>query len=217
MKLTFPHIVAYLVGGLVSIAALNPDTVTALLGSKLGGYAAAGIALAGALVAFVHDIWPSAAPTLPAPVSKQSGFVTMRGLVLLASAAISIACLTAACSTIESFLGSPSGTVIVTAAADVAVAEAEAKGVKAAQINSIAKAALAADASPTATVSTVASLVSSEITALKLTPLDQAAANILVAALAAEIQAKVGNSTSLAAAQTAVADVLKEVIAASGG
>jgi len=54
MKLTLPHIVAYVVGGLTTIASLNP-AVTALLGPA-APYAAAGITLAGALVSFLHDV-----------------------------------------------------------------------------------------------------------------------------------------------------------------
>lgn len=217
MKLTLPHVVAYLVGGLVSIAALNPDTVTALLGSKVGGYAAAGIALAGALVAFIHDIWPSAAPAPAAPVSKQSGFVSMRGLLMLASASIMVAVGLAACSSIESFIGSPTGAAVVTASVDVAVATAESKGVPAAQINKIAKAALAADSGVSGTLSAISSLVDKQISDAGLPAADLAAAKILEVALGAAIQAKVGNNASLAQAQAALADVLKEAIAASGG
>lgn len=217
MKLTLPHIVAYVVGGLTALATLQP-TVAGILQSVLGPYGhyvPAGIAAAGALLAFLHDIAPSAVPAPPA--SKQAGFVSLRGLVLLVSAAVSIACITAACSTIESFISSPTGATVIAAAVDVAVATAEAKGVSAAEINKIAKAALAADSSTTATLATVSGSINSAVTKAGLPAGDQAAADILEVALSAAIQAKVGSSASVAAAQAAVADVLNPLITATGG
>jgi hypothetical protein len=44
-----------------------------------------------------------------------------------------------------------------------------------------------------------------------------AAAKILEVAIGAAIQAKIGNNPDVAAAQATIADVLKAVIAASGG
>jgi uncharacterized protein YceK len=216
MKLTFPHILAYLVGALVSLAALNPATVTALVGPSLGHYAVAGIALAGALVAFIHSIWPSAIPAT-AVGSKQGGFITRTGLVFLASAALSVAMLIAGCASIESFISSPTGAAIVQASVDVAVATAEAKGVPASQINKVAKAALAADTGVSGTLAAISSLVDVQIANAGLPAADLAAAKILEVAISASITAKVGSNANLAAAQAAVADILNEVIAATGG
>lgn len=123
----------------------------------------------------------------------------------------------AACTQIESFLGSPTGGAVVDASALVAVATAEQKGVPAAQINKVAKAALAADSGVSGTLAAVSILVDQAIATSGLPAADLAAAKILEVAIGAAITSKVGNSASLAQAQAAVADVLKAVIAASGG
>lgn len=97
----------------------------------------------------------------------------------------------------------------------IAVSTAEAKGVSAAQINTIAKAAFAADTDVPTTLSAVGALLDSQIAKLKLPAGDQAAADILVAALEAAIAVKVGTNTSIANAQAAVGVVLTDVIAAT--
>ena len=112
---------------------------------------------------------------------------------------------------------SPGSQVYIEAAVDIAVATAEAKGVAGADINRIAKLALAADAGTSATLAAISSLVNAQITALKLPAGDQAAAAILEVALSAAIQARIGANPSLASAQAAIADILNYVIAASGG
>ena len=121
------------------------------------------------------------------------------------------------CASVSSFLASPTGTEVVAASVDVAVATAEAKGVSAAQINGIAHKALAADSGAGATLAAVSGVVQTELAALKLSPGDQAAADILVPALSAAIQAKVGSNATLATAQADVAVVLNAVIEATGG
>jgi hypothetical protein len=120
-----------------------------------------------------------------------------------------------ACSSVESFLGSPTGAVVITAAVDVAVGTAESKGVSATEINKIATAALAADSGVNATVATVSAAIDAAIVKAKLPAGDQAAADILSVALSAAISAKIGSNPSVAAAQAAVADVLHAVIAAT--
>jgi hypothetical protein len=119
------------------------------------------------------------------------------------------------CSTIEGWFGSPNSAPYIQAAVDIAVATAESKGISAAQINSIAKQALAADTGTTATLAAIATLVDQQIAKLKLPAGDQAAANILMAALEAVITAKIGTSKTVAAAEAATALVLNDVIAAS--
>jgi hypothetical protein len=99
------------------------------------------------------------------------------------------------------------------AAVDVAVATAEQKGVSAAQINSIARAALAADSGTTATLATLAAVLNNQIAKLNLPAGDLAAAEVLEVALAAAITAKIGTNASVAAAQTQIAVVLQDVIA----
>lgn len=214
MKTTFLHIVAYITGALATLASLNPAIVSAIVGPKLGAYAVPVITLSGALVAFIHSVLPSTATPAAPPASKQSGYVHVKilgALVVLSALGL------AACASIESFLGSPTGAVVLTAAVDVAVATAESKGVSAAQINKIAHAGLTADTGVSGTLGAVSGLVNTAIAKANLPPLDAAAAEVLEVALSAAIQAKIGSSTSVASAQAAVADVLNAVAAATGG
>jgi hypothetical protein len=225
MKLNFAHIVSYVTAGLAWLAALNPTFVSGVVGPTLAPYAVATITLAGSVLVFLQHVGviptnPAPAPTVTVavpPASKQAGFISVRGSLLLASAAVMILGLASACSTIEGLISSPTGATVVTAAADVAVATAESKGISAAQINAIAKTVLAADSGSSATLAALSALVTTQIAAAKLPPGDQAAADILVAALSASIQTKIAGNTSLAAAQAAVAEVLNDVILATGG
>lgn len=223
MKLTFPHIIAYAVAALTAIATLQPNVaavITAVLG-PFGHYVPAGVALAGALLAFVHDVAPTAIPapavTVSPTVNKQSGFISIQSVWLLTSAILMIPISLAACSTVQGWLSSPTASTVITVAVDAAVATAEAKGVSATQINSIAKQALAADTGTAGTLSAVSSLVNAQVAKLNLPSLDLAAAQVLETALAAAITAKLDGNADLATAQAAVADVLNATIAASGG
>ncbi len=126
---------------------------------------------------------------------------------------LALTILASACSTLSNFFGSPTGAAVIVAAVDVAVATAEQKGVSAAQINSIARAALAADSGTTATLATLAAVLNNQIAKLNLPAGDLAAAEVLEVALAAAITAKIGTNASVAAAQTQIAVVLQDVIA----
>jgi hypothetical protein len=121
------------------------------------------------------------------------------------------------CAQVAAFEQSPTGATVIQASVDVAVATAEAKGISAAQINSIARQALAADQSGAATLAAVTAVVNADVTALKLPAVDQAAADILLAALSAAVQAKVGSNATLAQAQASAAFVINYVIIATGG
>jgi len=121
------------------------------------------------------------------------------------------------CATLSAIFTNPSSAPYITAAVDIAVATAEAKGVNATDINRIAKAALAADTGVTGTLSAISGLINGAIAKLKLPAGDQAAADILEIALSAAIQAKIGTNSTVAQAQAAISDVLNAVIAASGG
>lgn len=121
------------------------------------------------------------------------------------------------CSTVESTLTSPKSAPYVQAAVDVAVATAESKGISAAQINTIAHQALIADQGVGATLTAVSSVVQAQIAKLRLTAADQAAADIVLAALSASIQTQLQANPTLAQAQTAAAVVINDVIAATGG
>jgi hypothetical protein len=137
--------------------------------------------------------------------------MTHRLLLIVPLLALTI--LASACSTLSNFFGSPTGSAVIVAAVDVAVATAEQKGVSAAQINSIARTALAADSGTTATLAAVSALLNNQIAKLNLPAGDLAAAEVLEIALAAAITAKIGTNASVAAAQTQIAVVLEDVIA----
>lgn len=111
----------------------------------------------------------------------------------------------------------PDAAPYIQAAVDIAVATAETKGVSSVQINRVAKLALAADAGTGATLAAIAQVVNTEIASLNLPPADLAGVQLLEAALTAAIQAKIGSNPDLAKAQAAVAEVLRDVIAATGG
>ena len=140
-------------------------------------------------------------------------------LATIAAAVLAVAMLigVSACTTLSNFLSSPTGAAVVTASVDVAVATAESKGVPPAQINSIAKTALAADAGTSASLAAISSVVNEELAKLKLPAGDLAAAQILEDALGVAIQAQIGANPNVATAQAAIADVLNAVIAATGG
>lgn len=223
MKLTFPHIIAYVVAGLTAVATLQPNVaaiITTVLG-PFGHYVPAGVALAGALLAFIHDIAPTAATapdvTVSPSVNKQAGFITPRSALLMTFAAVMTGLCVTGCSTISSWLATPTATTIITTAVDIAVATAEAKGVPATEINKVAKAALVADTGVSGTLTVVSGLVDQAIAKSTLPAADLAAAKILEVAISAAIATKIGNDATLAAAQADVAFVLNAVIAASGG
>lgn len=136
---------------------------------------------------------------------------------LKALAAVVVISALVGCASITSFFSSPSGVAVVDASVLVAVATAEQKGVPAAQINKVAKAALAADTGVAGSLAAISGLVDDAISKSGLPVADLAAAKILEVAIAAAITAKVGDNANLAAAQADVAVVLNAVIAASGG
>lgn len=188
------HYAAVIAGVCAVLAKINP----ALLGPQgtaIIGAATAGIAIANALGVKPETVAKVAVLLLLAmPLGMLSG-----------------------CATVGAWFSSPQAGPVIQAAVDVAVATAEQKGVQAAQINSIAKQALKADSGASATLATVAALANAQIAKLNLPPQDIAAANILEVALGAAIQAKIGNNPNLALAQAALAQVLQDAIAATGG
>lgn len=203
MKFSFAHVVSIISGGLATLAALNPVIVATVVPAPFVPYAVAAIAGAGVLINIIHGVTPAAS--------------TAAKLLPLAFVAVLVGSSLTGCASVESFLNSPTGSAVVAASVDVAVATAEQKGVTAAQINKVAKAALVADTGVSGTLAAVSALVDQAIASANLPAADLAAAKILEVAIGAAIQANVGNNASLAQAQAAVADVLKEVIAATGG
>lgn len=188
---------AYMVASAIDPTHLPPALIPYLLGAT---------AILGAL----HQVF--VAPTVsPGPtitsVAKTHWLTVVIALVIVLP-------LLHACSILAK-ISAPTSQPYVVAAVDVAVAAAEAKGVSAAQINGIAKQALAADSGTAASLAAISVLVNTQLADLKLPPGDLAAAQILEDALAVAIQAQIGNSASVAQAQAAVAAVLNAVIEAT--
>lgn len=139
--------------------------------------------------------------------------------ILFAAAAAAVLTLQG-CATVQKLttaVSSPQAQPFIQAGAAVAVATAESKGVKAAQIVSIAQEALQADSNTAATLATVGAVINTELAKLNLPAGDIDAAIILESAFSVYIQSQVGNNATVAQTQAAVADVLNAIIAAAGG
>lgn len=215
MQLSFPHVIGYLTGGLTFISSLNPALVAALVGPAAAPYAVPIIAGAGAALVFLHDIGviPSKAPAAITNVAKLLPILLAVGIATALSGSLS------ACATlgqVDSAISGPAAQPYIQAGALAAVATAEAKGISAAQINSIAKQALAADSGATATLAELAALVNAQLEKLALPAADIQAAVIVEGALDAAINAQVGQNPTAAATQAAAADVLQAIVTATG-
>lgn len=111
----------------------------------------------------------------------------------------------------------PDIAVLTAAAVDAAVATAESKGITGAQINAIAKQVLAADTGNTMPLSALTAFVETQITKLKLPAGDFAAIELVLTALSGAINAQIANNTTVAQAEVVVANVVQDVITATGG
>jgi hypothetical protein len=215
MKLTFPHVVGYISGGLSFVAGLNPALVAALVGPSAAPYAVPVIAGAGATLVFLHDIG-----LIPSNASPAVTGTKALPVLLALSLALAVCASVSACATLtkaDSAATGPAAQPYIQAGALAAVATAEANGISAAQINSIAKQALSADSGATATLAEVAAVVNAQLLKLNLPAADMTAAAFVEGGLEAAINAQVGANPTIAATQAAAADVLKAVISATGG
>lgn len=208
------HLAGYLVGACTIIAGFNPK----LLPPQ---YAVA-VAAAGLVVTAAHNGFKAgtaqaviaAAGNAALQAAQSSTVVKMLPLLLLAGlGGLSLH----GCASTAAKVTTPGAQPYITAAADVAVATAEQNGVSAAQINAIAKQALAADSGAGATLAAVTAVVNAELVKLKLPAGDLAAAQVLEAALEVAIAQQIGSNASVGQYQAAVADVLQAIIAATGG
>jgi hypothetical protein len=223
MNFNFSHVVGIIGGALSAIAGLNPAVVAAVYPPAVP-YAAAAIAAASALLALGHAVMtkpkaPTASVVVPegataTVITKVTPDATKVVPVLIA---FMLAVSLTGCASLKSFFGSPTGQAVAVAAVDVAVATAEQKGVNPVDINRIAKLALAADSGVSGTLAALSQLVNAEIAKLNLPAGDLAAVQVLEIALTAAIQSKLQGNVDLATAQATVAQVLNEVIAATGG
>jgi len=193
------HYMALLAGLAAGVASFKPALFETFL-PFLGPHAAGIIGGAAALVAALHALGidpPKAAAALLVGVLSAG---TLHG-----------------CATPPAGASLAQAAPFVEAAVDVAVATAESKGLQPAQINAIAKLALAADEGSTASLSAIAVVVNAELSKLALPPGDVAAALILEDALRVAITARLANDPSAAQVQAAAALVIQDVINATGG
>lgn len=200
------HALAYALSALTIVADL-PAPMQAVLGPHAGQI----VGGAGILLTAIHNT--------DAVVNAPGGpsVTTVAKVLAFMAIMVMVSPVLTACATVQGFFALPAAPVVITVGVDVAVAAAEQNGVKASDINRIAKIALAANASTSATLGAVSAVVNTEIAQLNLPPLDVAAANALELVISQAIQAKVGNNPDLVTAQADVAQVLQAVITATGG
>lgn len=206
------HLAGYAVAGATIVSGMNPKLlppqyafVVALAGlvvhAASHGYTAAqGSAAVNAAVA-----------AATAAVAKIPPAAAVAVLALLSGVGLS------GCATVEGYFASPAAAPVIETVVLLAVGTAEQKGVKAADINRIAKIALAADSGTSATLATVSAAVNAELATLNLPAADLAAANILEAAITAQVQIQAAKNPDVATTEANIATVLNYVIQATGG
>lgn len=204
---TYPaHLALYLIGALDFISTLP-------IAGGLAPYTGY-ITAAGVLAAALHHSYQTGAAS--AVVQAVASAPVKLVLATMALSIVLGASMLQGCATLQKVF-SPASAPYVTAAVDVAVATAESKGVKAVQINAIAKQALAADTGAGASLAAVTTLVSAQIAKLNLPAADLAAVQILELALTGAVQQQIGQNPDIAVAQADVAQLLSAVIAVTGG
>lgn len=202
LKNYFAHMALY-VGAAYSIySAIDPKVIPPSLLPYLLGV--------GAILGGLHQLIlaPTHPENLPAPTP---GAVAKLHILTVIFTLLLVLAVLPGCATLTSAKAQP----YITITADVAVGIAESKGVTAAQINTVASAALAADSGVSASLSAIDTVIATQLAKLKLNAAEQSAATILVSSLTAAVQAQVGANASVAQAQAAIADVLQAIIAAT--
>lgn len=198
------HAVAYLVSVLALVSTL-PAPVVALLGPNasliVGG--------AGILLTAVHQIQVA---------SKSGSTVTTAAKVLpllfVLGAAMSVL---GGCTALTTDLNTPIGQATLQAIAQAAVTTAEQKGVSAAEIQKIAQAGLAADASASTTLTSVEGALNAEFQAFGLPAGDVAALQIIEAALDAAAATQLSGNATYQNVQVTLSAILNAVLVAAGG
>jgi len=210
------HLLAYLIGLADIVSKVSPSTLPpqyAVLVTIAGLIGAA--AHHGYTAGNLASLATAALNAAGAAAKTGAAAVLLCLLVLTGAGCASNPAVNSSVSQAATVVTSAQAQPIITAAADVAVATAEAHGISATQINSIASQALAADSGTAASLAEVGTLVNQQLAKLNLPPADLAAAQVVEIALGAAIQAQVGNNATAAQTQAAVADILKAIIAAT--
>lgn len=112
---------------------------------------------------------------------------------------------------------SPQAQPFIKASALAAVTAAEQHGITAAQINAVAKAALAADQGAGASLAAIKAVLDTQLVKLKLPAGDLVAIGIVEDEFNLYAQSYISADPTLASAQAAAADIFQAVILATGG
>ena len=139
----------------------------------------------------------------------------MRSLMRPLLLALPVTIALSGCATISGWFSNTTTAQYIQDAVDVSVLVASTQGVSAAELNTIAKAVLAADNGAVSTLAELQTLLDKEIAKLNLPTADQAAINILVAALSGALASEIGSNTTVQQAQVIIADVLNDIITAT--
>jgi len=217
------HLAGYVISAVTIVSTLSPDTfppkyafvtavATAIATAFSHGRAVQGNA--GKIVAAVADAVTESISQLP--TSTASGSTVAKSIVM-GLLALPVLFALHGCASVQSWLSSPTGAVVVSAGVEVAVTTAESKGVSAAQINSVAKAVLQADSGANATVTALTAAVNGAAVKAGVPPGDMAAFQILETAFDAWLVTKYGDNATVQNIQADVAAFCAAVIADTGG
>ncbi len=213
------HLAGYIISGATVVSALNPKlfppqyafvtaVATAIVTAFSHGKAvqANGSTIATAVANAVTDAVNTAATAVPA-VAKIAAMLLLVPLLFTLQG----------CASVQSFLGSPTGEVVVIAGVQVAVTTAEQKGISAAQINAISKTVLADSQGVTLSLSALTAAANAELIKLNLPAADVAAFQVLEVAFDAYLVSKYGSNTTVQNIQADLALFLNQAIAGTGG
>lgn len=214
------HLSAYIghalaIVSLIPTAQLSPAARLIIAVAGIGATAADHGYKAGAGSQAIQAAVKSAVDILAAPAAK---------LVLACMLVAPLAFALPGCAQLAAFtqkaataVTSPQAQPFVKAGALAAVAAAEQHGVSAQQINSVAKAALAADQGAGASLDAVKAVLDHELVKLNLPAGDLLAIVIVESEFNAYVQGQIGQDPTLAKAQAAAADIFQAVIDSTGG
>lgn len=217
------HLAGYVVSAATMVSTLDPKLIPPQYSFLT--------AVAGLVVVAAHNGFSAGktSAAVSAAANAAAKALTAAAPVLLVGLVLGLGFSVSGCSTaqlakanavvtkVNASVTSPAAQPVILAGAFAAVATAEQHGITAAQVNAIAKKALAADSGTGATLSAVGAVVNAELAKLKLPPADLVAAQLVESSFAAYIQGRVGANPTLAQSQAAVADVLQALVTASGG
>lgn len=211
------HLAGYVLAGADIVSKVNPSLVPPQYGIL--------ISIAGLVTVAAHHGYAAGTSGVQAAVDAATKALASAPAKVAAMLLLAVAVpFMGGCVNLQSFtqkasaaVTSPQAQPYIKAGALVAVTTAESHGITAAQINAVAKKALAADSGAGASLAAVQAVLDSELVKLNLPAGDALAISIVEAEFNAYVQAQIGTDPTLASAQAAAADIFQAVIAATGG